>query len=67
MEPGCWLGQKPVALFGSYDWGTRDWMDAWKSAAQDADVNVVQTVIANLEPGDDVLEQLCRLGNRLAQ
>ena len=23
------LGQKPVALFGSYGWGGGEWMDSW--------------------------------------
>ena len=44
---------KPVALFGSYDWGTGGWMDTWKDAAEGDGVNVVETVIANLEPDDE--------------
>ncbi|MDM8271267.1 flavodoxin domain-containing protein [Thermophilibacter provencensis] len=42
------LGEKPVVLFGSYDWGTGEWMDTWKEGAEDAGVNVVAAVIANL-------------------
>lgn len=49
------LGERPVGLFGSYDWGTGEWMESWKSAAEDAGVNVVGTVIANLEPDDEAL------------
>ena len=44
------LDGKGVALFGSYDWGTGEWMDSWKEAAENDGVNVVATVIANLEP-----------------
>lgn len=44
------LGDKPVVLFGSYDWGTGEWMDTWKESAENDGVNVVDTVIANLEP-----------------
>ena len=44
---------KPVVLFGSYDWGTGEWMDTWKDAAESDGVNVVDTVIANLEPDDE--------------
>ena len=44
------LDGKSVALFGSYDWGTGEWMDSWKEAAENDGVNVVATVIANLEP-----------------
>lgn len=39
-------------LFGSYDWGTGEWMESWKDAAESDGVNVVETVIANLEPDD---------------
>lgn len=61
------FGEKPVALFGSYDWGTGEWMETWKSSAEEAGVNVVDTVIANLEPDDEALEQLKALGAKLAQ
>lgn len=30
------FGDKPVALFGSYDWGTGEWMETWKDAAESA-------------------------------
>ena len=59
------FGDKPVALFGSYDWGTGEWMDTWRSSAEDAGVNVVDAVIANLEPDDDAIEQLKALGAKL--
>ena len=59
------LGERPVGLFGSYDWGTGEWMESWKSAAEDAGVNVVGTVIANLEPDDEALGELRALGERL--
>jgi len=52
------LADKPVVLFGSYDWGTGDWMDSWKEAAEADGVNVVATVIANLEPDDDAEAEL---------
>ncbi|WP_077597315.1 flavodoxin domain-containing protein [Olsenella urininfantis] len=60
------LGDKPVALFGSYDWGTGEWMESWKDSAQAAGVNVVGSVIANLEPNDEALEQLRELAGKLA-
>ncbi len=61
------LGGKPVVLFGSYDWGTGDWMETWKSEAEDNGVNVLESVIANLEPDDEALEQLAEAGKRLAE
>ncbi|HIZ17878.1 MAG TPA: flavodoxin domain-containing protein [Candidatus Olsenella stercoravium] len=35
------LGDKPVALFGSYGWGTGEWMETWRAEAEGAGVNVV--------------------------
>jgi len=60
------LGDKPVVLFGSYDWGTGDWMDSWKEAAQADGVNVVATVIANLEPDDEAADALREAATKLA-
>ena len=61
------FGSKPVALFGSYGWGDGEWMEIWKSAAEDAGVKVVSTVICNDAPDDDALSQLKDLGEELAQ
>ena len=61
------FGSKPVALFGSYGWGDGEWMETWKSAAEDAGVKVVSTVICNDAPDDDALEALRNLGAELAQ
>ena len=61
------FGGKKVALFGSYDWGTGEWMETRKEAAVGAGVHVVDTVIANLEPDDEALETLKALGAKLAE
>ena len=61
------LGDKPVVLFGSYDWGTGEWMETWKAAAEDAGVNVVGDIIANLDPDDEALEALRAMGAKLAE
>jgi flavodoxin short chain len=61
------FGDKPVALFGSYDWGTGEWMETWKESAEGAGVNVVDTIIANLEPDDDAIEALKALGAKLSE
>ncbi len=61
------FGSKPVALFGSYGWGDGEWMETWKSAAEDAGVKVVSTVICNDAPDDDAFEELRNLGAELAQ
>ena len=60
------FGAKPVVLFGSYDWGTGEWMDTWKDAAEGDGVNVVETVIANLEPDGEAEEALKAAAAKLA-
>ena len=52
------LSNTSVVLFGSYDWGTGEWMEIWKEDAEQADIPVVATVIANLEPDDDAIAEL---------
>lgn len=46
---------KPTLLFGSYDWGTGEWMDSWKDRMEDYGANVVDTLIVNNAPeGEDI-------------
>lgn len=52
------LGDKPVVLFGSYGWGTGEWMDTWRADAEDAGVNVAATVITNEAPDDEAVAAL---------
>lgn len=60
------LSGKKVGLFGSYDWGTGDWMETWKERTEGDGADVVDTVIANLEPDDDALASCKTLGAALA-
>lgn len=60
------LGDKKIALFGSYDWGTGEWMDTWREDAEDAGANVVDTLIVNNEPDDEGLASCAELGAALA-
>ena len=60
------LSGKKVGLFGSYDWGTGDWMETWKERTEGDGADVVDTVIANLEPDDDALASCKALGAALA-
>lgn len=60
------LSGKKVGLFGSYDWGTGDWMGAWRKRTEGDGAEVVDTVIANLEPDDEALEACRALGAALA-
>ena len=60
------LEGKKVVLFGSYDWGTGEWMETWEEDARNAGINVVGTVIANLEPDDDACAACQQAGASLA-
>ncbi|HJF44238.1 flavodoxin [Thermophilibacter provencensis] len=59
------IGERPVALFGSYDWGTGEWMETWRADAEAAGVNVMSTVIANNAPDDEALEACSAAGRVL--
>ena len=48
-----------------FDWGTGEWMETWANDARDAGVNVVETVVANLEPDDEAEEALKAAAARL--
>lgn len=61
------LGQKPVALFGSYGWGGGEWMDSWKEDAEAAGLKLVDTLIANEVPDDEAVEACGALGRQLAE
>ena len=58
------LAGKKVALFGSYGWGTGEWMDTWKQRAQDAGAIVFGTAIVNETP--DNSEECAALGKAAA-
>lgn len=60
------LGGKTIALFGSYDWGTGEWMDTWKDDADEAGASIAGTVIANNEPDDEAISACNDLGASLA-
>lgn len=60
------LAGKPVALFGSYDWGNGEWMEKWETQMISCGAILVASgVIANLAPDDEALEQCEELGSTL--
>ncbi len=59
------ISGKKVALFGSYDWGDGEWMRKWEERMKEAGAEVVGTVIANNEPGDEDQENLGELAKKL--
>ena len=60
------LGDKKVVLFGSYGWGSGEWMGAWKEDAEEAGVNVIDSLIINEQPDDDGIAACHALGAQLA-
>lgn len=61
------LGERKTALFGSYEWAEGEWMETWRADADEAGVNVVDTLIAYDAP-DAEAEAACRaLGAKLAE
>lgn len=56
------INGKPVALFGSYGWGGGDYMDEWKSRAEDKGAKITGTVTAEGSPDSDALEECRALG-----
>ncbi len=47
------LSGKKVALFGSYGWGTGEWMDNWSARVKEDGAELVDTVIAQAAADDD--------------
>lgn len=58
------LNGKKVGLFGSYGWGTGDWMDTWKQRTEEAGAIVFGTAIVNETP--DHSEECEALGKAAA-
>lgn len=61
------LGGKRVALFGSYGWGTGDWMRSWEQSCADAGIALAcDSVICNEMPDEDGLAACRALGAAVA-
>ena len=59
------LGDKRAVLFGSYEWAEGEWMDNWKADAEEAGVNVVDTLINYGAPDDEGKANCRALGAKL--
>lgn len=52
------IAGKPLALFGSYDWGNGEWMENWHSRMSDAGAILVsEGLIVNLDPDEEAIKQ----------
>ena len=61
---------KPIALFGSYDWGDGEWIRTWHDRMEGYGATMIQDedeLIVNLTPEDDDLEKCKALGKKLAE
>jgi flavodoxin short chain len=58
-------GEK-VILFGSYDWNDGEWMEIWGKRAEDAGLNVLETVIAKDYPDASVEAEIARAAALMA-
>ncbi|OBR95095.1 flavodoxin [Clostridium ragsdalei P11] len=62
------IKDKDIGLFGSYGWGSGDWMTNWEEQMKEYGANLVEeSLIINEEPDDDGLEKCKKLGERLAE
>ncbi len=61
------LGDKPVVLFGSYDWNDGEWMEYWEERCEEQGVNVIDSCIAKDYPDDDAAAECLALGAKLAR
>lgn len=60
------LSGKKVVLFGSYDWGSGDWMESFKERVEADGADVVDTLIQNNAPDGDCFERIDALVAKLA-
>lgn len=61
------LGGKKIALFGSYGWGTGEWMDLWKDRCTGAGAELItEPVICNDAPDDDAVNECKLIGQALS-
>lgn len=62
------ISGKPLALFGSYDWGDGQWMREWVERMEGYGANVInEGLIVHLTPEEDGLEKCKELGRQLAE
>lgn len=62
------LSDKNIALFGSYGWGSGEWMTSWEESCTAAGaVLVTDSVICNDYPDDEATEKCKELGKKLSE
>ena len=67
MQAEGTLMNKKVALFGSYGWGSGEWMQSWEERVEAAGANLFENgLIINYTPDADGLDACESLGERFA-
>lgn len=56
---------KSIVLFGSYDWGTGEWMETWKEKMDSYGASVLNTLIVQNTPEGKSLEECINFGRSL--
>lgn len=60
------ISGKNIGLFGSYGWGSGEWMDLWADEARDSGASLVgEGIMANYEPDASVAAACEALGKAL--
>ena len=59
---------KNMILFGSYGWGTGEWMTSWEERMSDKGANLLETeVIANEFPEGNIVDKLIKIGKNIVK
>lgn len=64
------VSDKPIALFGSYDWGDGEWIREWHDRMSGYGAKMIQDqdeLIAHLTPEDEDIKKCKELGKKLAE
>ena len=59
------IKDKKVAIFGSYEWNSGEWMDLWKNECADCGISVVDALIAYDHPDAEALAKCRELAEKL--
>lgn len=66
VEPG--LENKKIAIFGSFGWGSGEWMEDWTDRiGQTSAILFEEALMANEAPGDDDEQKALEFGQRFAK
>lgn len=62
------LAGKSVGLFGSYGWGSGDWMRTWEKDCDESNIGLAVPSVICCETPDETALEACRvLGRKLAE